>query len=137
MPFNYPLLFSTFTRISKKHIPFVRTMNISSRISELRKQRKLSQAELGEKAGVSREIVGRYERGEVMPSIEVAKRMADALGVSLDYLAGEGTTATFDRQTLRLLQEMEQLAPDVREKLLFLANAVIRDYKAGRTYGSH
>jgi len=32
--------------------------------------------------------IGRYVRDEVKPSVEVAAKIADALGVSLDYLAG-------------------------------------------------
>ncbi|WP_443947604.1 helix-turn-helix domain-containing protein [Pedobacter sp. AW1-32] len=33
-------------------------------------------------------VIRRYERGEVKPSIRMAARMADGLGVSLDYLTG-------------------------------------------------
>src|SRR4028119_1156936 len=111
-------------------------MNIGGRIVELRKQRNLSQAQLGEQVGVSREMIGRYERNEVLPSIEVAKKIADTLEISLDYLAGEGSMASFDKQTLRLLHDIEELEASVKEKLLFVANAIIRDYKAGRTYYS-
>ena len=48
------------------------------------------------KAGLSRQwvsslaprgaIIGRYERAEMMPSIEVAKKLAQAFEVTLDYL---------------------------------------------------
>lgn len=31
-------------------------------------------------------VIGRYERDEVKPSIEVAAKIAQVLGVSLDYL---------------------------------------------------
>jgi transcriptional regulator with XRE-family HTH domain len=71
----------------------------------------------------------RYERNEVSPSIEVAKKIADALEVSLDYLAGDGQHAHFDKQTLKLINEIEQLDSGIKEKLIFLANAVIRDFK--------
>lgn len=33
-------------------------------------------------------VIGRYERDEVRPSIEVAAKIAQALGMSLDYLGG-------------------------------------------------
>ncbi len=108
-------------------------MNIGYRITQSRKQLKLSQSELGQKVGVSREIIGRYERSEVSPSIEVAIKIADALNVSLDYLAG-GNVAHFDKKTIKLIEEIEGLNPEVKEKLYFLANAVIRDYKAGQAY---
>ncbi|MCP4503319.1 MAG: helix-turn-helix transcriptional regulator [Deltaproteobacteria bacterium] len=33
-------------------------------------------------------MVGRYERGEMTPSIDVAKKLADSLDVTLDFLSG-------------------------------------------------
>jgi len=50
-------------------------MNIGDKIPALRKQKNLSQTDLGKAAGVSTEIIGRYERNEVLPSIEVAERL--------------------------------------------------------------
>ncbi len=78
-------------------------------------------------------MIGRYERGEVMPSIEVAKKIADA-EVSLDYLAGHSNQTALDKQTLRLIHDIEELEPAVKDKLLFLANAVIRDAKTTKAY---
>ena len=72
-------------------------MNIGDKIAALRKSKKISQAGLAGQAGVSREIIGRYERNEVSPSVDVAKKIADALEVSLDYLAGDGERASFDK----------------------------------------
>ncbi len=39
-------------------------------------------------SGVSRVMIGKYERGEAVPSIGAAKKIADAFEVSLDYLVG-------------------------------------------------
>ena len=111
----------------------MQNMKIGDRITQARKHLKWSQSELGQKVGVSREIIGRYERSEVSPSIEVAIKIAEALNVSLDYLAG-GNVAHFDNKTIKLIEEIEALTPDVKDKLYFLANAVIRDYKAGQAY---
>lgn len=111
----------------------MQNMKIGDRITQARKQLKWSQAELGQKVGVSREIIGRYERSEVSPSIGVAIKIADALNVSLDYMAG-GNVTQFDNKTIKLIEEIEGLTPEVKEKLYFLANAVIRDYKAGQAY---
>lgn len=111
-------------------------MNIGSRITTLRKEKNWSQTELGKLVGVSREIIGRYERNDVLPSIEVAKKIADAFGVSLDYLVGEGLNAAFDKQTLQLIQDIENLEPSVKEKLIYVANAIIRDSKTKKAYSS-
>lgn len=109
-------------------------MNIGDKITALRKQKNMSQTDLGKAVGVSREIIGRYERNEVLPSIEVAVKIADALEMSLDYLAGNSKKAAVDKQTLKLMHEIEDLEPSVKDKLIFLANAIIRDAKTGKAY---
>ncbi|MCG8306469.1 MAG: helix-turn-helix domain-containing protein [Cytophagales bacterium] len=109
-------------------------MNIGDRVIELRKAKNWSQTDLANKIEVSRVIIGRYERNEAAPSIEVAKKIADAFDVSLDYLVGEGQNATFDKQTLRLIQDIESLEPSIKERLLYLANAIIRDAKTQQAY---
>lgn len=50
--------------------------------------KKISQDELAKTIGVNAPVIGRYERNEVKSYIEVATKMAEALGVSLDYLVG-------------------------------------------------
>ena len=90
-------------------------MNIGAKITTLRNDKSWSQTDLSKLVGVSREINGRYERNEVLPSIEVAKKIADAFEVSLDYLAGEGVNAAFDKETLRLIEDIENLEPAIKE----------------------
>lgn len=92
------------------------------------------QADFAKAVGVSREMIGRYERDEVMPSIEVAKKIADALEVSLDYLAGNAKNVAVDKQTLKLIHDIEDREPAIKDKLFFLANAVIRDAKTKKAY---
>jgi transcriptional regulator with XRE-family HTH domain len=58
--------------------------------------------------------IGRYARGEVSPSVDVAKKITDALEVSLDYLAGGSDKAAFDKQTLKLIDEIEELEPSTK-----------------------
>lgn len=52
----------------------------------LRKMNSLSQEELAEKIGVSRQTLSKYETGESVPDIEKSKALADVFGVSLDDL---------------------------------------------------
>lgn len=51
----------------------------------------LSQAELGEQAGIDGRQVRRYEAGEAQPSLQVAAALARALKISIDELAGANT----------------------------------------------
>jgi transcriptional regulator with XRE-family HTH domain len=52
-----------------------------------------TQAEVAEAAKCSREAVSRIERGLMTPSVDLLCRLADALGVSLDYLTERGIWA--------------------------------------------
>ena len=61
-------------------------MTFGERVTILRKQRKLKQTELGDLIGTSGDIVSKYERDTITPSIDVASKMAKALNVSLDHL---------------------------------------------------
>ncbi|WP_436516237.1 helix-turn-helix domain-containing protein [Ekhidna sp. To15] len=109
-------------------------MNIGGKITELRKQKDWSQADLAAKIEVSRVIVGKYERNEATPSIDVAKRIADAFEVSLDSLVGEGVNAQFDVWDIKRLQEIKQLDQGTQEKMWFFIDTVLRDSKAKKAY---
>lgn len=111
-------------------------MNIGSKIIELRKVNNWSQADLAAKIEVSRVIVGKYERNEATPSIDVAKRIADAFAISLDSLVGEGVNAQFDKQDIKRLQDIKQLDPGTQDKMWFFIDTVLRDFKAKQAYSS-
>lgn len=57
-------------------------------LQELRKKNGLSQEELADKLGVSRQAVSKWERGEALPDIENLIALAKLYGVSLDDLVG-------------------------------------------------
>src|SRR5262245_6396638 len=63
--------------------PATVTLLLGRRVRALRTLRKLTQEELGEKAGVSGKFVGQVERGAGNPSLRVLARIAAALGVEL------------------------------------------------------
>ena len=52
----------------------------------LRKVNHLSQEELADKIGVSRQTLSKYETGEALPDIEKCKKLAQVLDVTLDDL---------------------------------------------------
>lgn len=69
-----------------------------------------------------------------MPSIEVAKKITHALDVSLDYLAGNSKKAAVDKKPLKLIHDFEDLEPSIKDKLIYLVNAIIRDANTGKAY---
>lgn len=103
-------------------------MTLGQHITKLRKQLKLSQNELGKKVGTSGDIIGRYERDEVKPSIEVASKIADILEVSLDFLLGK-IDAEVDRQLLKRVLEVQQMDTEDREHILYTLDALIKNVK--------
>ncbi|MBQ7333418.1 MAG: helix-turn-helix transcriptional regulator, partial [Clostridia bacterium] len=61
-------------------------MDLSSKITKLRKSLALSQEELAEKLGVSRQAVSKWESGQSLPDIDKIILMSSFFGVSTDYL---------------------------------------------------
>ena len=53
---------------------------------DLRKYHAMSQEELAEKIGVSRQTLSKYETGESLPDIEKCKAFADVFGITVDDL---------------------------------------------------
>ena len=49
----------------------------------------MSQEALAKQLGATPTTIGRYERDEVKPSVDVAARIAEVLEVSLDFLVGK------------------------------------------------
>lgn len=76
-------------------------LNIGEHITQLRKQQNISQGELAKKVGVSRTIIGNYERNTNTPSIEVLIKLSKVFNVSVDYLIGEGQLSSLDKDLLK------------------------------------
>ena len=62
-------------------------MTLGERIKYLRNLQGITQGQLADTLGVSRQIIYQYEHDETDPGLFIFTCMADALGVSLDYLA--------------------------------------------------
>ena len=68
------------------------TMELGRQVQAKRKERDLSQAELGNLVGISRNYVSLIERGEAENiSMKVVNQLAVALGTSPSELTGEST----------------------------------------------
>ena len=62
-------------------------MKIGERIRGLRLDAGMTQEELAQKIGLKKQNISRYENSHVEPNIRTAKRIAEALGVSLEEMA--------------------------------------------------
>jgi len=61
--------------------------SIGNKIAAARKKTNLSQAELAQQVSISSQAVGKWERGESMPDITTLNRLAEILGVDLNYFS--------------------------------------------------
>jgi len=61
--------------------------SIGNKIADARKRNNLSQAELAQQVAISPQAVGKWERGESMPDIATLNRLAELLGVDLNFFS--------------------------------------------------
>ena len=61
-------------------------MNLGNKITELRKKNNLSQEDVAEKVGVTRQTISKWELEETTPDIKQAKELSKIFNVSLDEL---------------------------------------------------
>lgn len=63
-------------------------MELGNQLVNLRKKEGLSQEELAEKLGVTRQTISKWELGETSPDIKEAKELSNIFHISLDELVG-------------------------------------------------
>lgn len=110
-------------------------MSLSDNMLLIRKKKGLSQADLGKMIGTSGDVIGRYERGDISPSVEVVSKIADALEVSVDYLLGK-TNMEMDKQALKRLEDISNLPDESKRFVLNLIDMALRDFKVKKAHAS-
>lgn len=109
-------------------------MTFGEHVVVLRKQLKMSQDELAKKVGTSAPIIGRYERNEIKPSIEMAKKIADELGVTVDYLISGTAKMVVDKKMMKRMEDIEALPADDKDKVYYLIDMAITYNKTKKAY---
>lgn len=105
-------------------------MPFSQKLSNLRKQRGLTQMELAEKAGIGIAQMRRYEKGSSSPTLEVIKNIAKTLSVSTDELIfDEGEQVIEqkiqDKELLAQFEQISKLSPHDKEALKTIMESMI------------
>lgn len=106
---------------------------IGDRIKEERQRLGLKQTEIAEKAGISREMWGKYERGIAIPGGEVLFSFA-AAGADIQYLMTglRPHTPDLSPRTAALVDNFENMADEDKRAIERLAAAVQKpDTKTG------
>ena len=111
-------------------------MTFGDKLLALRKEGKWSQQDVAKKISTTQAMIGKYERNEIKPSIEVAQKLAELYGVSLDYLANDKRDSDIlkNKDIIERLAKLEEMPVQNRERILYLVDALIRDHSTQKAY---
>lgn len=82
----------------------------SQRLRDFRKRAGLKQVQLAELSGIDPNLVSRYERGESVPTLETAQKIAFSLGINIDELLNGPAKQEFDVKILMGVKSLTGLA---------------------------
>lgn len=80
------------------------TQHVGNKIAEARKRINISQSQLAERLFISPQAVGKWERGESMPDIITFNRLAEILGVDLNYFSENFPSTAVESAPLTALE---------------------------------
>jgi transcriptional regulator with XRE-family HTH domain len=106
------------------------------RLRECREAKNLSQQELAAQMKTSYTVIGKYERDEMLPSIEVAKKLAKLVGTTVGYLLGESKDMNVlkDPLMLKRLNEISELPEDDKHCILYTIDGLLQNVKARKAF---
>src|SRR5690606_41423361 len=103
---------------------------IGERLTQLRKQNKMTQEQIAKRLGIHRGTYSNYEANKRAPDYEMLQKIADVFGVTTDYLLGRvdssrsggfsqdhGNSAKKNLLELRLLESPNDLPEILRREL--------------------
>ncbi|KAA1242524.1 helix-turn-helix domain-containing protein [Aquimarina sp. RZ0] len=105
--------------------------SFGKKLAECRKAKNLSQKELAEIFTTSHTTIGKYERDEMTPSIDAAKKLAKILDTTVGYLLDENDNADLfkDPKMLQRFQDISNLPERDKECLLTTVDHFIKASK--------
>lgn len=107
-------------------------MEFPQRLTQLRKERGLTQKALAEGVGVHVTQIQRYESGTTQPTLEVIRKLAIALSVSADVLVfDKDERGPNDRLRLHF-EAVSQLDPDEQNTIMEVIDGMLLKHDAKR-----
>ena len=96
----------------------------------------MSQGELAKMLNTSTSVIGRYERDEMTPSIEVAKKIAILLNTTVGYLLGETKDDELFKnpEMLKRLKELNDLPDADKDHILYTLDGLLQNVKAKKAF---
>ena len=100
--------------------------SLGQHIRTCRQDNRMRQEDLAEKVGVSANYIGMVERGEKMPSLETFVRLANALGVSADWLLADLLEQGYTGKASRLAEQIAALSAHDRDTIYDVVDTLLR-----------
>ena len=103
------------------------TKMIGNKIAEARKKLNISQAQLAQRLFISSQAVGKWERGESMPDIITFNRLAEILGVDLNYFS-ESFQSADDKTAFESIDDINQMVQEDANRSRSLEQQVLTNF---------
>lgn len=109
---------------------FLDMADFAEQLRTMRSQRQITQIRLAKLLGVSPRVYNRWETGDAVPHFDTVIKIAEALAVSLDELAGR--TISSDKLTLRnpelhqLYRQVDDLPDEDQQALLVVMDGLVK-----------
>lgn len=112
--------------------------SLGEKIRTVRQKKGLSQIDLAKAADIYQKNISRYENGTTDPSASALKKIADALGVTADYLLSDTNEdiQIKDKDLLLKFHEVQNMTGKAKETAIALIDLAIRDFKTSQAYAS-
>lgn len=114
-----------------RFIQYKTMSSFGKRLRECREAKGLSQQDLGKLLETSYTVIGKYERDEMKPSIDVARKLAKLVDTTVGYLLGESKDMNVlkDPAMLKRLNDIQGFSEKEREHILYALDALITKAK--------
>jgi DNA-binding XRE family transcriptional regulator len=92
-------------------------MKFGDKMTMLRKQKNISQVELAEKKSISRDAISKYERGDIVPSVEYANALPMCWALAfVTWLVGMQRKMRWTRKLLNVSRTYKNCLSKKRKK---------------------
>ena len=108
-------------------------VKMGSFLAELRKENNLTQAELGEKLGVTNKTISRWETGNYMPPVEMLEELSNMYGMTINELLSGKKLSTEEYKEMaetNIKETLKASAFNLKEKQEFYKKKWLKDHIA-------
>ena len=108
-------------------------VKMGSFLAELRKEHKFTQAELGEKLGVTNKTISRWETGNYLPPVEMLEELSNMYGMTINELLSGKKLSTEEYKEMaetNIKETLKASAFGLRDKQNYFKKKWLRDHMA-------